>query len=121
MKVAAHREGLDACAWGSVEGIEGLGGNAGSGTIAQVLGLHGLLLDELGPLLSLLDLGSSVLEPNLDRPLGHFDLLGQDLTDLGVGRLVGQEGIFKDSKLLGRGPRPLLGGGARWRGGRQGR
>lgn len=67
MEMSNHREGLGS--WGRRESIERLWSNAGSSTIAQVLRSHRLLLHELGAFLSLLDLGTSVLEPDLDGSL----------------------------------------------------
>lgn len=67
MKMSNHGECLGSR--GRCKSVERLWGNAGSGTIAQVLRSHRLLLHELGAFLSLLDLGTSVLEPDLDGSL----------------------------------------------------
>lgn len=67
MEMSNHGEGLGS--WGRRKSVERLGCDTGSGTIAQVLRSHRLLLHEFGAFLSLLDLGTSVLEPNLDGSL----------------------------------------------------
>jgi hypothetical protein len=43
------------------------------------------MLDELSVLLGLLNLGSPVLEPNLDRPLGHLTFLARISRTLELG------------------------------------